>query len=202
MEKSTTITEIAKALANFQGKVATIKKDGENPFFKSKYATLENVIETIRKPLSEAGLSFAQFPCGENELTTIIMHISGEYLQSTVKINPKDNTPQSQGSAITYMRRYALSAVLGLATEEDDDGNEASKPSKLKQSSKAIVEEDIEGKVCDACKSNALVSAKTGKAYCPNWKKHKEKGEKYNLVFKTIIGKNEEAFYEDMPEQK
>ena len=55
--------------------------------------------------------------------------------------------------------------------------------SKLKQSSKAIVEEDIEGKVYDLCKSNALVSAKTGKAYCPNWKNTKRKEKKYNLVF-------------------
>lgn len=114
---------------SFQGEVSAVTKDGNNPYFKSKYATLENIIDTIRLPLQKNGLSFSQFPTGENELVTILMHSSGEYLQSTVKMAPKDNTPQGQGSAITYMRRYALSAILGIATEEDDDGNGASKPS-------------------------------------------------------------------------
>lgn len=125
MERSQTIAELAKALAKFQSQVAAVKKDASNPFFKSKYATLENIIETIRKPLEDSGLSFSQFPSGDNELVTILMHISGEFLQSTAKMTPKDQTPQSQGSAITYLRRYALSAILGIATEEDDDGNQA-----------------------------------------------------------------------------
>lgn len=178
MEKSTTITEIAKALTKFQSKVSLIKKDGKNPFFKSKYATLENVIETIRSPLEETGLSFSQFPSGENELTTMLIHISGEYLQSTVKMSPKENTPQGQGSAITYMRRYALSAVLGLATEEDDDGNEASKPSTKEKPTKS-------GSFCSACGSEGIISAKTGSPYCPNWQKHKKDGVKYNLTTKA-----------------
>lgn len=128
MEKSESIKEMAVSLSKFQSKVEAVKKDASNPFFKSKYAPLESIIETIRKPLQDVGLSFSQFPSGENELVTILMHTSGEFLQSSVKMTPKDNTPQGQGSAITYMRRYALSAILGLATEEDDDGNAASKP--------------------------------------------------------------------------
>lgn len=133
METSQTIGELAAALAKFQGEVESVKKDGSNPFFKSKYATLENVIATIRGPLKDNDLSFSQFPTGENELATILMHKSGEYIKATSKMNPKDNSPQSQGSAITYLRRYALSAVLGIATEDDDDGNAASKaPAKPK----------------------------------------------------------------------
>lgn len=126
MDKSPTIKELATALCKFQSEVSAVKKDGNNPYFKSKYATLENILETIKTPLKNAGLSFVQLPCGDNELSTIIMHISGEFIQSVVKMNPKDNTPQGQGSAITYMRRYALSSALGIATEEDDDGNHAS----------------------------------------------------------------------------
>ena len=97
MEKSTTITEIAKALAKFpKGKSPRFKRRRKS-FLRVNTLHWKMSIETIRKPLSEAGLSFAQFPCGENELTTIIMHISGEYFRNqTVKINPKDNTPQSQ----------------------------------------------------------------------------------------------------------
>ena len=126
MEQSQTISEIAKALSKFQAEVTNVKKDGINPFFRSKYATLENVLDTIRNPLTKNGLSFSQFPTGENELTTILLHTSGEWLKSTTKMTPKDATPQGQGSAITYMRRYAISAVLGVASEEDDDGAAAS----------------------------------------------------------------------------
>lgn len=126
LQRSESIENLAKALASFQSKVPTIKKDADNPFFKSKYASLENIISTIRKKLSGCDLSIAQFPNGKNGLTTILMHKSGEYLQSTVEFTAKDTSPQAVGSAITYMRRYALSAVLGLATDEDDDGNAAS----------------------------------------------------------------------------
>lgn len=138
MEKSQTIKELATALASFQSEVNAVKKDGNNPFFKSKYATLENIIETVREPLKKHELSFSQFPSGVNGLTTILMHNSGEYLQSTITMTPKDNTPQGQGSAITYMRRYALSSILGIATEEDDDGNAASKPKAVEAPKAAI----------------------------------------------------------------
>lgn len=127
MEKSEQINELAAALTGFQSVVRNVPKDGTNPFFRSKYATLENTIDTVRESLVEHDLSFSQFPSGENQLTTILMHKSGQYLMATNKYFPKDPTPQGQGSAITYMRRYALSSVLGIATEDDDDGNGASR---------------------------------------------------------------------------
>lgn len=127
MEKSESIAKLADALCKFQSQVDSIGKDGKNPFFKSKYATLDNIIKTVRGPMVKHGLSFSQMPSEENCLVTVLMHSSGEYMASTVKMTPKDNTPQGQGSAITYMRRYALSALLGIATDEDDDGNAASK---------------------------------------------------------------------------
>jgi hypothetical protein len=73
-----------------------------------------------------SAILFSQFPDGDG-LTTMLMHSSGEWLAATSRMTPKDQTPQGQGSAITYLRRYALSSVLGLATEDDDDGNAASK---------------------------------------------------------------------------
>lgn len=125
MNKSTSIKELAGALAEFQSMVEDVKKDGTNPFYKSRYATLDKVIETIRPSLKECGLSFSQFPDYEG-LTTILMHKSGEFIEATYKLMPKDATPQGYGSAISYARRYALCAILGLALE-DDDGQEASK---------------------------------------------------------------------------
>lgn len=116
------------ALVKFQSAMKAVKKGAINPFFKSKYADLASIVEATREPLAENGLAVAQFPVGENGLTTILCHSSGEFIEETFGMQPVDRKPQSVGSALTYMRRYALGAVLGIATEEDDDGNAASKP--------------------------------------------------------------------------
>lgn len=125
MEKSTSIKALATALQCFQGKMSKIKKDSSNPFFKSKYASLSTILEHIQEPLSECGLSFAQFPDG-SQLCTIIMHgESGEWMQASYDIHPVKSDPQAIGSAITYARRYALGAILGLNIDDDDDANAA-----------------------------------------------------------------------------
>jgi hypothetical protein len=129
MIKSESISNLAKALTTFQIKVGSIKKDSINPFFKSKYASLTTIIEHITIPLSESGLCYTQFP-DESGLTTVLMHSeSGEYIQATYQMPiAKVNDPQAVGSAITYARRYALGAILGLAIDEDDDANAATQP--------------------------------------------------------------------------
>jgi hypothetical protein len=132
MEKSETITSLAKALIDFQGRVHKIPKDAKNPFFKSNYASLSNIQDAISKPLSEAGLAYSQMPSGVNGLCTILIHAeSGEYLMDTF-IMPvsKQNDPQAVGSAITYAKRYALAGVLGLNIDDDDDGNKAAEDSR------------------------------------------------------------------------
>ena len=130
MEKSETIKEIANALCKFQAEVEKIKKGATNPFFKSKYATLADILDVIRQPLANNGLSFVQFPKGVHGLETMLMHISGEYLSESYEMRPVKDDPQGAGSVITYQRRYALGAVLGLNIDEDDDGNKASTPVK------------------------------------------------------------------------
>lgn len=130
MKKSESIKNIAKALMTFQLKAEKISKDSTNPFFKSKYASLTNILEHIQIPLGECELSIAQFP-DESGLTTILMHTSGEYLESTYQMPvSKINDPQAVGSAITYARRYALGSILGLNIEDDDDANKAAEPAK------------------------------------------------------------------------
>lgn len=128
MEKSESIKEIATALCKFQGAVEKIKKTETNPFFKSKYADLSAILDVIRQPLSDNGLSFVQFPKGDNELETMLMHTSGEWMSETYKMTPVKNDPQGLGSVITYQRRYALGAILGLNIDIDDDGNNGSTP--------------------------------------------------------------------------
>jgi hypothetical protein len=127
MEKSESIKEIAAALCNFQKSVGKIKKSETNPFFKSKYADLSSILDTIQEPLFENGLSFVQFPTGKNELSTMLMHISGEWIKSTSEMLLTKQDSQGLGSAITYQRRYSLASILGLNIDVDDDGNAASK---------------------------------------------------------------------------
>lgn len=127
MNKSESIKNLSTALSTFHGKVDAVKKDADNPFFKSKYASLDNIMDTIKVPLAESGLTFAQFPSGVAGLSTMLMHSgSGEWIEETFSVPLAKADPQGAGSAITYMRRYALGAILGLATETDDDGNAAS----------------------------------------------------------------------------
>lgn len=126
MNKSESIKELATALSSFQGKMRSVQKTEINPFFKKKYANLDSIWEACKTLMSEHGLSISQFPAGDNELTSILMHSSGEWLEATTKMNLAKTDPQGHGSAITYMRRYAMSAILGIVTDEDDDGNQAS----------------------------------------------------------------------------
>ena len=126
MEKSESIKNLAMALVKFHSQMGKVKKDSSNPFFKSKYAALPDILSAINDPLVNCGLAIAQFPFGTTGLTTILMHESGEYLMETSQMTPSKNDPQGIGSCITYQRRYAVGAILSLNIDEDDDGNKAS----------------------------------------------------------------------------
>lgn len=157
MNKSESITELNKALANFHKEVKQPMKDANNPFFKSKYVPLENVVEAIDDVAPKHGLTYSQYPVTtENGLvgiSTVLLHESGEYIEfppATTK--PDKNTPQGVGSALTYMRRYSLSAVFGITSDQDDDGNEASgknnknkqtQPQKASSQTVGILEQEV-----------------------------------------------------------
>ncbi len=126
IEHSESIKEIATALCKFHSEVGKIKKENTNPFFKSKYADLSSILDVIEEPLYKNGLSFVQYPLGEHEMLTMLMHTSGEWIKGSFIMKPIKNDPQCLGSVITYQRRYALGAILGLNIDEDDDGNAAS----------------------------------------------------------------------------
>lgn len=132
------IGQIAAALAKAQGVYPTIPRDrtvrvqmkdkangqpgGSYTF---SYAPLDTILEKVRKPLSDNGLSITQLLTG-NSLITMLMHESGEYLRAEMQIPRTGETgPQALGSAVTYLRRYTLQAILGVASDEDDDGNGA-----------------------------------------------------------------------------
>lgn len=123
------IGKLALALSSAQGQMKGAIKDAENPFFKSSYANLASVWEACRKALSDNELSVAQIVDANESgmfLRTMLMHSSGECLSGVMPINFSEKTNAQQiGSIITYYRRYALSAIVGVAPE-DDDGNNAS----------------------------------------------------------------------------
>lgn len=148
MEKSESIKELATALCKAQSKMKSAKKDSNNTFRESKFASLYEVIEAAKSTLHENGLSFSQFPISkepEKEIKTtiirkdgtkiesilsyvgvetILMHESGEWMKQELFLSCENRDPQSYGSAISYARRYAIQAILGIPSE-DDDGNAA-----------------------------------------------------------------------------
>jgi hypothetical protein len=126
--RSESIAALAAALSKAQGVMEGATKAGLNPHFKSKYADLASVWDACRKPLSDNGLSVVQLPGGDGQtlsVTTILMHESGEWIEGTMTMTPTKNDPQGVGSCLTYARRYALAATVGISPE-DDDGNAAS----------------------------------------------------------------------------
>ena len=169
MERSQEIQELAKALSLAQGEMGAAKMDTVNPFYKSKYANLGSVIESIKSPLKSHGLSISQFTEGDGnnvKLTTMLMHDSGQWLSSTVSLPlPPDakNIAQQFGIISTYLRRYGLSAILSVYTEEDTDGNDVGKETKTDDKSKTTKvnkpeppTEEVEKKqkeLIDLCKS-------------------------------------------------
>jgi hypothetical protein len=122
--------ELYTALISAQAEFKTAIKDVSNTFFKSKYADLESIVAAVQPALTKHGLGFIQpvttLSDGRMIITTTIIHISGQSIDSIYPVDPVKKDPQGYGSAITYGRRYALSSMLGVVTGDDDDGNEAS----------------------------------------------------------------------------
>ena len=135
METSQEIKEIAEAMGLAQSDISTASKDKKNPHFGQMYATLASVWDACRGPLTKNGISVIQSPTAEGAkvtLTTLMIHKSGQWFKDSITLHARDASPQAVGSAITYARRYALSAMASVAPDDDDDGNAASAPEKTK----------------------------------------------------------------------
>jgi hypothetical protein len=136
MNKSENISELAKALSKAQAEMSGAKKSSNNPFFKSKYADLKEVIECVKEPFADNGLSFVQFPISNDGFAgveTVIMHSSGEWISNEYMLKVSKNDPQGMGSAITYARRYALQAACGVPSEDDDAESAMGRSVKVKK---------------------------------------------------------------------
>jgi hypothetical protein len=133
MRTSESVAKIFPDFIKAQGEFKDAEKNGTNPFFKSEYSTLQDVFSAVRPALSKFGLAVIQAPeIGEGQgqrsvkVVTRIVHTSGEWIESDISVELKESGPQPMGSAVTYLRRYSLAAMMGIASEEDDDGNATS----------------------------------------------------------------------------
>ena len=129
MQKSESIAKLTEALVAAQSEYNLLLKESDNPFFKSKYADLAACIDAVRPALQKNGLAVSQLTDVLNDkpvLTSMLMHVSGEWIAGSYPIVASKQDPQGFGAGITYARRFSLCGLLGIAAE-DDDGNTASK---------------------------------------------------------------------------
>ncbi len=127
MLKSESIAALAKAIALSQLHVENAIKSSTNPHFKSKYADLAEILNTVRPVFSANGIAIVQTPTFESgvaSVETMLCHESGEFISSVCSSPVSKQDAQGIGSAITYLRRYSLAAMCGIA-QEDDDGQHA-----------------------------------------------------------------------------
>lgn len=135
MTQSDSIKELATALSKAQSEIHAAEKDATNPFFKNSYASLTSVWDAARGPLTKNGLAVTQTTgcrllADQTQmetrmyLITMLLHSSGEWIKGEYLLNPTKNDPQGMGAAISYARRYALAAIVGL-TQSDDDAESA-----------------------------------------------------------------------------
>jgi hypothetical protein len=129
IEHSDELSELAAAIIEVQAEMPKIPKTSDNPFFKSKYADLADV-KTLADPIiTKHGLAVTQWPSNNEKgdtLVTMLLHRSGQFIKSEMQLHLTKTDAQGQGSALTYARRYAYMASLGLVADADDDGNRAS----------------------------------------------------------------------------
>jgi hypothetical protein len=132
MIQSESIDKVAAALAKAQANILAVKKEANNPFFRSKYADLTAVIDAVKGPLLDQGITILQPTDGDN-VSTILLHTSGQFLGGKTPIRAaKENDPQALGSAISYARRYGLQSLICLPAA-DDDGEQAMARPKTKK---------------------------------------------------------------------
>lgn len=122
------LKDLATALSKAQGELIPAPMDSDNPHYRSRFASLASVVSTARPVLSKHGLSVTQMVTHVGEkpaLVTRLMHLSGQWVESTMLLSVTQAGMQPLGSAITYAKRYAFSAMVGIVAEDDDDGNSA-----------------------------------------------------------------------------
>lgn len=182
MNKSESIKNLSMALVKAQASLTNAKNTAENPFFKSKYAPLGDVLDLLRPVLAENGLAIIQYPSSEDGKTisihTMLTHESGEYIDfDPLTLTAEKITPQGAGAAITYGRRYSVSGIFNIASEDDDDGNALEKPQPTNDITMDQAKEKSQPSKCSKCGVEVTSAVKTfsekkyGKCLCRDCQK-------------------------------
>lgn len=165
MRHSEQIDQIVKALSAAQGAMKGAKKDSNNPHFKSRYADLASVWDACRDALASNGLAVIQSASnmeGGVRVSSMLAHISGQWIADDLVVPVRDAGPQALGSAITYGRRYSLAALVGVAPEDDDAEAAESRPKPVHETQpKAMVETPVKPKTYDQWVAGAKTLAET-----------------------------------------
>jgi len=203
MNKSESIKNLAMALKKAQSEMGAVEFDATNPFLKNRYASLGAVIGASKDALTRNGLSVSQPAISDEHgvgITTILMHDSGEWLETTITLPLGEEKGKSQaqvaGSIISYLRRYSLASLLNLYSDEDNDGNEAKPQPKPAKTASMTLEtanaiKDSEGKTYGECTTEELTGKRIGITKALNNNPAPEKVEAYKMkldAINTILG--------------
>lgn len=187
MNKSESINELATALAKAQRDIRGAVEDSSNPHFKSKYASLQSVIDAAREPLTSNGLSIIQALTdaapGTVSIETIMLHSSGQWISSTFSVPVTKMDAQGYGSATTYARRYSYMAMAGLAPIDDDANAAVASPAPVRQE---------EAKKIPAAMLKVIESA-TSQDELKTWCDGLDNSWKTNAQFKAVFKKKWDA---------
>ena len=173
IEHSPEVKDLFTAIQKAQGAMTGVAKDSTNPHFKNRYASLENVIDAAKPALQANGLAFTQAPGalvdGAIEVTTMLMHVSGQWLRSTLHVPLAKRDPQGVGSAITYGCRYSLMATLGLPPVDDDAESATDRTPRREATRPAPTAANVTptGRLLDAARSAATNGTETFRTF---WK--------------------------------
>jgi hypothetical protein len=191
MRTSEAINEISLDLSKAQAVIVNPAKDGNNPHFRSKYATLDTGLNIVRECMSKHNISVVQATRVEGNvlmLDTRLAHKSGQWIEAEYPVCAFPAKQQEMGSALTYSRRYSLFSLVGIAGEEDDDGNAAvtatqapkrEKPSELTATQSSEVLKDLTETLKKCVSNTALLEWADA---------NRSKTENLTKVDKTTIG--------------
>ena len=166
------IDQISTALAKAQGELQNVHKNAANPFFKSKYADLAEVLNIIRPVMADNGISITQHPSygeGNVYVTTLVSHSSGQWMQSCLSAPVAKADAQAVGSAVSYCRRYAIASIAMVAQTDDDAEGAVLRSGKDAPVAKKAVEKDEPKVELDAAIVGNLQAAKTLKDLAAVW---------------------------------
>lgn len=193
-------TTLPQALLAFQAEGVKLQKDAINPHFKNRYISLDSLMADVLPVLNKCGLVLLQLPTevdGVPSLTTRLVHAgTGDAVEATMPLALQKVDPQSQGSALTYARRYALMAFLGLVADEDTDGRERpqrSAPGKAEPSRRAAAEEAPGSAAAPANGTPAFATEPQRKRLFALAKEHGVDGPTLKAIVEKVTGQGSTA---------